>query len=182
MSDIRVETERLILRPPTLEDFPRWAEFQADPETTRFIGGIKTPAETWRILATVAGAWTLTGVGFFSVIEKSTGLWLGRIGPWRPHGWPGAEIGWSLHPDATGKGYAQEAAVASMDYAFDVLGWDDVIHTIEDGNAASARLAQRLGSRNRGPSPLPEPFAGVVADVWGQSREEWAVNRRTLIR
>lgn len=181
MSDIRVETERLILRPPTLEDFPRWAEFQADPETTRFIGGVKTPAETWRILATVAGAWTLTGVGFFSVIEKSTGLWLGRIGPWKPHGWPGAEVGWSLHPDATGKGYALEAAIASMDYAFDILGWDDVIHTIEHGNTASMRLAQRLGSRNRGRARLPEPFADAVADNWGQTRQEWTANRQTLI-
>ncbi len=34
-----LETDRLILRPTAMEDFPRWAEFQADPETTRFIGG-----------------------------------------------------------------------------------------------------------------------------------------------
>ena len=35
-----LETERLFLRPPTLEDFPRWADFMSDPETTRFIGGV----------------------------------------------------------------------------------------------------------------------------------------------
>lgn len=117
-----IETERLILRPPTMADFPRWAQFQADAETTRFIGGPKTPPETWRILMTVAGAWSLTGISFFSVIEKASGQWVGRIGPWRPEGWPGPEVGWSLHPDAAGKGYAREAAVASLDYAFDVLG------------------------------------------------------------
>jgi RimJ/RimL family protein N-acetyltransferase len=173
----RLDTDRLILRPPTLEDFPRWAEFQADPETTRFIGGPKTPAETWRIMATVAGAWSLTGESFFSVIEKSSGRWIGRIGPWRPHGWPGPEVGWSLHPDATGRGYALEAAVASIDYAFDVLGWDEVVHTIDLENTASIRLAERLGSRHRGPTRLPAPFADLPVHLWGQSRAEWAAHR-----
>ncbi len=172
-----IETARLILRPPTLEDFPRWADFQADVETTRFIGGPKSPPEVWRVLMSVAGAWSLTGVGFFSVIEKASGQWMGRIGPWHPHGWPGTEVGWSLHADAMGRGYAKEAAVATMDYAVDGLGWTDIVHTIDPGNLASARLAQRLGSINRGPGRLPEPFHDAVVDVWGQTREEWAVNR-----
>jgi RimJ/RimL family protein N-acetyltransferase len=180
VTEIRIETARLILRPPTLEDFPRWSEFQADVETTRFIGGAKTPAESWRILATVVGAWTLTGESFFSVLEKTTGRWVGRIGPWRPHGWPGPEVGWSLHPDATGQGYALEAAVASLDYAFDVLGWDEVIHTIEPENTASIRLAERLGSRHRGPGQLPPPFAQMPVHLWGQTRADWAANRRAL--
>ena len=125
----------------------------------------------------MAGAWALTGTGFFSVIEKSSGLWIGRIGPWNPHGWPGPEIGWSLHRDATGKGYALEAAVATMDYAFDVLGWDDVIHSIDPDNVASRSLAERLGSINRGRGTLPPPFQDAVVDLWGQTRAEWAMNR-----
>ncbi|MBD3835774.1 GNAT family N-acetyltransferase [Brevundimonas sp.] len=173
-----IETERLILRPTALEDFPRWAEFQADAETTRFIGGPKTPPETWRILMSVAGAWSLTGVSFFSVIEKASGQWVGRIGPWRPEGWPGPEVGWSLHPDAAGRGYAHEAAIASLDYAFDVLGWDEVIHTIDADNAASIRLAERLGSRYRGPGRLPPPFEALPVGVWGQTRDEWRARTR----
>ncbi len=173
-----IETERLILRPTALDDFPRWAEFQADAETTRFIGGPKTPPETWRILMSVAGAWSLTGVSFFSVIEKASGQWVGRIGPWRPEGWPGPEVGWSLHPDAAGRGYAHEAAVASLDYAFDVLGWDEVIHTIDADNAASIRLAERLGSRYRGPGRLPPPFEALPVGVWGQTRDEWRARTR----
>lgn len=173
-----IETERLILRPPTMDDFPRWAEFQADAETTRFIGGPKTPPETWRILMTVAGAWSLTGVSFFSVIERASGRWVGRIGPWRPEGWPGPEVGWSLHPDAAGKGYAHEAAVASLDYAFDVLGWDEAIHTIDADNGASIRLAERLGSRYRGPGRLPAPFDALPVGVWGQTRDAWRARTR----
>ena len=42
-----LETERLFLRPPTLEDFPRWAEFMAHP-TSRFVGGPQPAEVAWR--------------------------------------------------------------------------------------------------------------------------------------
>jgi len=118
----------------------------------------------------------------FSILEKSSGRWIGRIGPLHPYGWPGREVGWSLHPDAMGKGYAVEAAAASLDYAFDVLGWDDVIHCIAPDNTASAAVATRLGSRNRGPGLLPEPLQDEVVNLWGQTRAEWALNRQALMR
>lgn len=173
-----LETQRLILRPPAVEDFPRWAAFNEEEETVRFIGGVQKPAATWRIMMAMAGMWALTGEGMFSVIEKETGLWIGRIGPLHPYGWPGKEVGWSLMAEAHGKGYALEAAVATIDYAFDQLEWNDIIHCIDPGNAASAALARRLGSTNRGPQAMPAPFEGVVVDVWGQSKVEWAQNRK----
>lgn len=177
-----LETERLILRPPAIEDFPRWADFMADEETARFIGGAQSRPQVWRALCTMAGMWALTGEGMFSIIEKSSGLWQGRIGPLHPYGWPGREVGWSLHRDATGRGYAVEAAAATLDYAFDVLGWDDVVHCIDPDNHASIRVARRLGSVNRGPGRLPEPFQDQPADLWGQTRAEWALNRERLRR
>ena len=173
-----LETERLTLRPTAMEDFPRWAEMMADPATARFIGGVQQPPATWRAMMSMAGAWSLTGVAMFSVIERETGLWLGRIGPWQPLGWPGTEVGWSLHPDAHGKGYAMEAAVASIDYAFDVLGWTEVIHCIDPDNAPSQKLADRLGSTNRGPGTLPAPFETARVDIWGQSRDQWRARAR----
>lgn len=175
-----LETPRLILRPTAMEDFDRWCDFQSDPETTRFIGGPQSPAQVWRVMLSVAGAWTLTGESFFSVIEKETGLWLGRIGPWSPHQWPGKEVGWSLHRDAIGKGYALEAAIATMDYAVDVLGWADIIHTIDPANLASIRIAERLGSTNRGAGSLPPPFETARVDIWGQTADEWRINRTRL--
>ena len=176
-----LETARLILRPTAMADFERWCDFQSDPEATRFLGGPTGPNATWRIMMSIAGAWTLTGAGFFSVIEKSTGQWLGRVGPWFPHLAPGPEVGWSLHRDAQGKGYALEAAAASMDYAFDVLGWSEVIHCVAPDNLASAKIAARLGSTNKGPGQLPPPFETVEIDIWSQTRAEWAVNRSDLI-
>lgn len=173
-----LETERLILRPTAMDDFPRWAELMADPETARFIGGPMKAEAAWRGFMTMAGAWSLTGVGMFSVIEKDTGRWLGRIGPWQPLGWPGTEVGWGLHGDAQGRGYGLEAGTVAIDYAFDVLDWTEVIHCIDPENAGSQALARRLGSTNRGPGALPAPFEAVRVDVWGQSRDQWRTRAR----
>ncbi|WIY70854.1 GNAT family N-acetyltransferase [Aquidulcibacter paucihalophilus] len=161
-----------------MEDFPRWAEMMGDPEAAKFLGGAQPAAVAWRGFMSMAGAWSLTGVSMFSLVERDTGLWLGRIGPWRPHGWPGTEVGWGLHPDAQGKGYGVEAATATIDYAFDVLGWTDVIHCIDPDNTPSQRLAERIGSHNLGPTRLPPPFHELPIDRWGQSREEWRARPR----
>jgi RimJ/RimL family protein N-acetyltransferase len=126
---------------------------------------------------TMAGAWALTGVAMFSVIDRETGQWLGRIGPWQPLGWPGTEVGWGLHPDAQGKGYGIEAATAAIDYAFDHLGWTEVIHCIDPDNTGSQNLARALGSANLGPAVLPPPFEAFPVDRWGQSREAWRARR-----
>ena len=105
---------------------------------------------------------------------------MGRIGPLHPYDWPGREVGWSLHRDATGKGYAVEAAAATMDYAFDVLDWPDVIHCIDADNLGSEKVALRLGSTNLGPGTMPPPFQHHPVNLWGQTREEWRVNRERL--
>lgn len=173
-----LQTERLTLRPIAHEDFPRWAEMMAHPEAAKFLGGAQPAEVAWRGFMTMAGAWSLTGVSMFSVIDRETGLWLGRIGPWRPLGWPGTEVGWGLHPEAHGKGYGLEAATAAIDYAFDVLGWTDVIHCIHPDNTPSQRLAERVGSRNLGPTTLPPPLDSLRIDRWGQSREAWRARPR----
>src|SRR3954471_21438518 len=129
-----LETERLILRAPGPEDFEAWAEFAADEETMRYIGGAQPRSVAWRGICSVLGAWTIRGHSMFSVIEKATGRWIGRMGPWEPEGWPGREVGWALVRDTWGQGYATEAAVRVMDYVVDDLGWVDVIHTIDPAN------------------------------------------------
>ena len=86
----------------------------------------------------------------FSVIERESGRWVGRLGPWQPEGWPGPEIGWAIVRDCWGKGYAVEGAIAASDWAFDTLGWPNMIHSISPANLPSQRVAQKLGSRNLG--------------------------------
>jgi RimJ/RimL family protein N-acetyltransferase len=166
-------TERLILRPPSAADFEGWAAFHADADTMRFLGGVQLRSEAWRSLCAMAGAWTICGFAAFSMIRRDTGEWIGRTGPWQPEGWPGTEIAWGVARDHAGQGYASEAAAASIDYAFDVLRWDSIIHIINPDNAPSIKLAERLGSQNQGPTKMPAPYSDFRVDAYGQSRDEW---------
>ena len=171
-------TERLMLRPFIAEDFDSFAAFCADAESMRFLGGPKHRSEAWRTFASYAGGWIVRGYAYFSVIDRQTGRWAGRVGPWRPEEWPGTEIAWGIAPEFLGKGYAYEAAVAAMDYAVDVLGWTDIIHTIAPDNHRSVRLAQRLGATDRGRVTLPPPLQDYVVDAWGQSAADWRARAR----
>jgi RimJ/RimL family protein N-acetyltransferase len=172
-----IETARLVLRPPVASDFEGWAAMMADAEGSKFIGGPQHRAVAWRGFISMAGAWQIQGYAMFSVVEKSSGRWIGRLGPWYPEGWPGREVGWGIVRDCWGHGYASEGATAAMDYAFDALGWPDVIHAIAPENTASAAVATRLGSTRLRVAELPPPIAGVVVDIWGQSREQWRARR-----
>jgi RimJ/RimL family protein N-acetyltransferase len=171
--DLRIETPRLLLRPPRLADIDAWAEMMTDYETARFIGGTMPRALTWRGLMTMIGSWHAHGFGMFSVIEKESGRWIGRLGPWMPEGWPGPEIGWAIVRDRWGFGYAPEGAIAATNWAFDTLGWNRIIHSIAPTNEPSKQVARKLGSRLLGPGRLPAPFEHDPVEIWGQSREDW---------
>lgn len=180
MSRVEIHTARLLLRPPQLNDLDGWAEFAADPQCMKFLGGVQGRSAAWRAMMTMAGSWQLQGFAMFSVIEKESGRWMGRIGPWMPADWPGTEVGWGLGAAAQGKGYAVEAAAAAMDWAFEHLGWSEIIHCIDPDNLPSQRVAERLGARNLRRVSLPSPYDTMTIDAWGQTREQWQENRRTL--
>ncbi len=171
-------TARLILRPPIQADFDGFAEMSAEEETMRFIGG-KVPRDAaWRVMSTLTGAWSLLGYSMFSVLRRDTGEWIGRLGPWRPGGkegsWPGDEVGWGVKRSALGHGFAGEGATAAIDWAFQHLGWDNVIHCIDKQNTPSIALAERLGSRlQREDLQLAPPFQDHKVDIYGQSKAEW---------
>ena len=173
-----LHTARLTLRLPRVEDFDRYAGLLADEEATRFIGGSMLRAPAWRKFLQMPGAWALQGFAMFSVIETASGRWLGQLGPWRPEGWPGNEIGYAFHRDAWGQGYAVEAGIAARDWAFEALGWDEVIHCIDPANVPSQKVAMRLGSTRRGPGRLPPPFDELPIEIWGQTRDDWRARRR----
>lgn len=178
--DLRIETERLILRPTAASDFERWADFMADPEAMLHLGGVQPRPIAWRAFIGMAGAWQIQGFGMFSVIEKASGNWIGRLGPWMPDGWPGTEVGWSIVREAWGKGYASEGAIATIDWAFANLGWSEVIHTISSENQASKGVAARLGSTYLRQGHLPPP-SDIDVEIWGQTREQWLARRASPI-
>ena len=177
LDSLQIDTPRLLLRVPRLDDLDGLAAMMADEEAAKFIGGMAPREVTWRSLMTLIGAWHATGIGMFSVIEKASGRWVGRLGPWKPEGWPGTEVGWAISRGCWGKGYAPEGAAAATDWAFDNLGWTDVIHSIDPANVASQQVARKLGSRNLGRGQLPPPYHEATIDIWGQSRDEWRARR-----
>ena len=171
---VTIETPRLLLRPLEWQDFDAYAKNAADADANRYLGGPQSRPVAWRGFMTMAGAWHLQGVSMFSVLLKETNKWIGRVGPWQPEGWPGTEVGWGISRAFWKQGFATEAAAATIDWAFENLGWDDVVHTIDPRNHASIMVAQKLGASNRGRGRLPAPYENVTVDIWGQSREQWA--------
>ena len=171
-------TPNLLLRPLNGDDFEPWAAFHADEETMRFFGGTQLRSMAWRGLCAMVGAWTVRGFSMFSVIERASGRWVGRVGPWEAEGWPRPEIAWGVAREFAGRGYAHEAAVATIDYAVDVLGWTDIAHHIDPNNQRSIRLAERLGAVNRGPTRLPPPLDHQRVGNWGQSAASWRARGR----
>ena len=157
-----IETERLVLRPPAAEDFDAWATFYEDADALKYIGGAQVRSVAWRTFLQAGGGWALQGFALFSVLEKSTGRWIGRVGPHFPEGWPGPEVGWAIAREVWGRGYAFEAAAAAMDYVFDTLGWNEVIHCIAPENLASRRLAAAPG--------LPHSEKGGAAPAGDERR------------
>jgi RimJ/RimL family protein N-acetyltransferase len=176
LSGLQILTSRLLLRPLKMSDFEAWAAFMADPEATRFLGGAQSRALAWRGFMTMAGAWHLQGFAMFSVVERSSQRWVGRLGPWMPEGWPGTEVGWGIVRDCWGRGYAIEGATAAIDWAFDELGWSEVIHVIDPANDASRAVARKLGAELMGIGRLPAPI-DTDAQIWGQTRAAWRARR-----
>ncbi|NNC36089.1 MAG: GNAT family N-acetyltransferase [Hyphomonadaceae bacterium] len=168
----RLETERLILRPlDGNKDFEDWYKMTSDPETMRFIGGSAlNRGQSWRSMAMMIGHAMIRGYSMFAVIEKETNQFVGRVGPWFPEMWEAPEIGWGLTKSATGRGYAVEAAQACLDFVFDDLGWDNVIHCIDAENIGSIKVAERIGSKYlRTIQSVGDIYDGELL-VYGQDR------------
>ena len=150
----RLQTERLLLREWREDDLDAYAETYADPEVMRFLGGPVARDQVWRHIALLIGHWELRGYGQWVLERREDGRFAGRAGLWRPEGWPGLEVGWTLRRDAWGAGYATEAARAAIDWAREALGARELISVIDPANAASERVARRLGMTPDAPSEL----------------------------
>ncbi|MEA3064664.1 MAG: hypothetical protein QOJ27_1110 [Sphingomonadales bacterium] len=168
-----LETPRLVLRGWRPEDFAPYAAMLADDETARFItaqGRGLDPDEAWNETVWLVGHWQMLGYGMFVVEERSSGAFLGRVGLLRPPRWPAFEMAWSLARGARGRGYATEAARAAIAWSFEILPIDRIVSIIDPRNAASERVAGRLGQRRTGErfTPFREP-----CDIWEIRREDW---------
>ena len=168
---ITLETPRLRLRTFRRADFDAYADMLADPEVARYLfQGRPLPRhEAWRNMAAVVGHWQLLGFGPWAVVERASGELVGRIGPFCPAGWPGLELIWIIRRQSWGQGYATEGARVALAYVFQQMARDRVISLIRPQNAASIRVAEKIGQRLQDRMD----FYGGEALVYGIRREEW---------
>lgn len=120
-------------------------------------------------MAMLVGHWQLRGFGMWALEARSTGAFVGRAGLHFPDGWPAREVAWALARPWWGRGYAFEAAVAALDYAFQVLRWPRAISLIDPQNERSIRLAERLGERFERTVPL----RGHTVSMFAITRGRW---------
>lgn len=188
MSEVIAETERLRLR--TWDD-ARWESFVRDtntPAVMRWLGGVFSPEQMAAARARLNAYQADFGFTFWAVERKADDALLGFCGLKRANA-PGAEalhgeveVGWRLREEAWGQGYAKEAAIASLDLAFDRFGAARVIAFTAAGNLPSQGLMTRLGMRHwPGHDYVDQRFpadAAVNPQVtFGITAEEWAAQR-----
>ncbi len=147
-----LETPRLILRAHRREDLDACAAMWGDPAMVRHISGRpSTRPEAWRRLLAYAGHWVLMGFGYWAVVEKASGRFIGDVGlsdfkrGVDPRLDDAPEIGWLIAPAAQGRGYATEAAHAALDWIEQALAPPRTACLIDPGNEASLRIAATLG-------------------------------------
>ena len=170
-----LETARLRLRPFEPGDIDAYAPMVGDAETMRFIGGgPQTRLEADRSLAFLRDHWERMGFGLWAAEEKATGALVGRIGLLQPDGWPGLEAGWLVARARWGEGFATEGGRASLEWGFARLGADRILSLIRPENAASIRVAEKLGER----FDRRIDFRGHAVSVYAIDRETWENRER----
>lgn len=147
MKEPRVmETDRLALRALTAADASLLAELYSDPEVARYVGGAELDSvAAERQAQQFASVWNERGYGQSIVCDRFTGAVIGRVGlhPWEE--WGEVELGWVLARSHQGRGLAQEAALAWLDWGRRERVAPAVTAVIQPDNVASVRLAERLG-------------------------------------
>ena len=141
-----LQTERLTLRAPKLEDFPACAEI-ACTERGRFVGGPMDREDAWDEFAKMAAGWVLHGHGAFTVTDKATSEVYGFVVLGLEPGDQEIELGYALTETGEGRGIASEAAKAVREWAEAALGLTGLVSYIDAKNDRSIALAEGLGAK-----------------------------------
>ena len=166
-------TDRLILRETRLEDFEPSVALWSDEAVVRHISGVPSSrSESWGRLIRFPGLWALLGYGYWSVIERETGRFVGQAGlaDFKREMTPSIEgvpeAGYVFSPACHGKGYATEAMLAVMAWADETLEAAQTCAIINPDNHASIRVARKLGFERSEPAD----FAGKPVTLFWRER------------
>lgn len=138
-----LQTRRLVLRLPTMADFPFYRDFVTSPRAI-YMGGPHDAAKAWDWFCNDVAQWALLGLGGLTITLQ--GKPIGQVAVCHGPIFPEPELGWFLFDAAhEGQGFATEAATAVRDWALGPRGLPTLVSYIDPANPASARLAERLG-------------------------------------
>ncbi len=151
-----LETERLILRAPTTEDWPEYSVLMMSDHSV-FMGGPFSLDVAWGLFCHDVAQWTLMGHGALMIDDRQSGLCLGQVGINYGPLFPEHELGWLVYPHAEGKGYAYEAARALRHWAFHGRKLDTLVSYVDPPNIRSRSLAERLGAELDTEAPRQDP-------------------------
>ena len=144
-----IETDRLILRRLSTDDAQFMLELMTDPAWLQFIGnkGVKTVEDARsNILNTHLEMYNKLGFGLY-LTELKEGVPIGICGLIKRDALEDVDLGFAFLPGFRGKGYAYEAAEATIAYGKNVLGLNRLVAITVQGNEASIKLLEKLGFR-----------------------------------
>lgn len=147
-------TERLTLRPPSLADFEPFAAMMATGRAIYMDGPMDRRAACDMFASDVAH-WHLRGFGGLTVATTSDGAIVGSVAVSQPPHFPQEELGWMLYDGHEGQGYATEAASALRAHVFATNTLSSLVSYIAPENAASIKVATRLGAVRDDDAPRP---------------------------
>lgn len=140
-----LETERLILRPLAETDVEAIYAMRSDADVMRFIREPQNRAESANWIELVSSRWATEQIGFCAVIEKSSEKFVGWCGLWHLKETGEIEVGYAVAKEFWGEGYATEAAIEFLNYAFGKLQREKIVAVAQPENAASRRVMEKLG-------------------------------------
>lgn len=142
-------TPRLILRGWRDDDLAEFAAMNADPEVMAYFPGTRERAESDSLVARIREHFERHGFGFWAVEAPGTAPFIGFTGLWKTDFeapfTPCVEIGWRLATRFWGRGYATEAATASLRFGFETLALDEIVSFAAARNLRSRQVMERIG-------------------------------------
>jgi RimJ/RimL family protein N-acetyltransferase len=146
MGELR--TERLVLRRWRESDLEPWAAMNADPEVREHLGGVMTREQSDASVAAFESDFDERGFGWWAVEVGATGEFIGFAGLDQVEEdmpFTGVEIGWRLSRSSWGRGYATEAARATLTFGFETLKLPEILAITTLGNVRSQAVMRRIG-------------------------------------
>ena len=140
-----LETERLILRPLNAADTDAVYAMRSDADVMRYIRKPQNYAETVDWIGLVSSRWTKEKIGFYSVIEKETGKFVGWCGLWKLKETGEIEVGYAIAKNFWGKNYAAEAAEKCLEHGFGELNLPQIVAVAVPENVFSRRVMEKIG-------------------------------------